>query len=67
MGKYFDELMQDPRFREGLNACMNCGACTAVCPAAEYYNYDPRQIVDDVQAKDDESIEALMKLSLIHI
>ena len=61
MGKYFDELMPDPRFREGLNACMNCGACTSVCPAAEYYNYDPRQIVDDVQAKDDASIEALMK------
>lgn len=65
MGKYFDELMQDHRFREGLNACMNCGACTAVCPAAEYYNYDPRQIVDDVQARDDESIEALMKSDTI--
>ncbi len=58
---YFRELMQDHRFVEGLNACMNCGACTAVCPAAEYYTYDPRQIVDAVQARDDESIEALLK------
>ena len=41
MGKYFDMLMEDVRFREGLNACMNCGVCTGVCPAAEFYNYDP--------------------------
>lgn len=65
MGKYYDELMQDHRFQEGLSACMNCGACTAVCPAAEYYNYDPRRIVDEVQARDDESIEKLMKSDTI--
>ena len=34
MGKYFDMLCEDVRFREGLNACMNCGVCTGVCPAA---------------------------------
>lgn len=65
MGRYFDELMTDPRFEEGLKACMNCGACTAVCPAAEYYNYDPRRIVDAVQARDDESIEELMSSETI--
>ncbi len=65
MGKYFDELMTDHRFREGLNACMNCGACTAVCPAAEYYAYDPRQIVDQVQGKSDEQIEELLKSETI--
>ena len=67
MGKYFDMLCEDVRFREGLNACMNCGVCTGVCPAAEFYNYDPRQIVATVQSRDDEAIEALLKLSLIHI
>lgn len=41
MGKYFDMLMEDVRMREGLNSCMNCGVCTGVCPAAEFYNYDP--------------------------
>lgn len=65
MGKFFDELMTDPRFEEGLNACMNCGACTAVCPAAEYYNYDPRRIVDAVQARDDQSIEELLRSETI--
>ena len=39
---------------------MNCGVCTAVCPAAEFYNYDPRQIVDTVQSGDDRKIEELL-------
>ena len=49
MGKYFDMLMEDVRMREGLHSCMNCGVCTGVCPAAEFYNYDPRQIVNIVR------------------
>lgn len=61
MGKYFDMLMQDVRMKEGLTACMNCGVCTGVCPAAEFYDYDPRQIVDTVQSKNDAAIEALLK------
>lgn len=61
MGKLYDRLMEDVRFEEGLNACMNCGVCTAICPAAEFYHYDPRKIVDTVQDKDDEQITALLK------
>ena len=44
---------------------MNCGVCTAVCPAAAFYNYDPRQIVSTVQTRDDDAIEALMKSDTI--
>lgn len=54
-------LLEDVRLEEGLKACMNCGVCTAVCPAAEFYNYDPRQIVAIVQSRDDEQIEELLK------
>ena len=61
MGKLYDTLMKDYRLREGLNACINCGTCTAVCPAAEFYRYDPRRIVDIVQSGDDEKIEELLK------
>jgi heterodisulfide reductase subunit C len=61
MEKYRDMLMQDIRFEEGLNACMNCGVCTAICPAAEFYNYDPRQIVDTVQSGDNDEIEKILK------
>ncbi len=61
MGKYFDMLMEDVRLKEGLKACMNCGVCTGVCPSAEFYNYDPRQIVNTIQGRDDAEIEALLK------
>ncbi|MDR2894227.1 MAG: 4Fe-4S dicluster domain-containing protein [Alistipes sp.] len=65
MGKYFDMLMEDVRLREGLKACMNCGVCTGVCPSAEFYDYDPRKIVCDIQGRDDERIEALLKSETI--
>lgn len=49
MGNLTDQLNKDIRFIEGLKACMNCGVCTAICPAAEFYQYDPRIICDTVQ------------------
>ena len=51
--------------KEGLHSCMNCGVCTGVCPAAEFYNYDPRQIVNIVQTRDDDAIEELLKSDTI--
>lgn len=65
MGKLFDELSEDYRFKEGLHTCINCGTCTAVCPAAEFYEYDPRKIVDIVQRKNDIEIENLLKSDTI--
>ncbi len=65
MGKLYDELCKDYRFKEGLHTCINCGTCTAICPAAEFYKYDPRKIVDTVQRKDDAEIEALLKSDTI--
>ena len=41
--------MQDARFNDAMKACMNCGICTAICPAAEFFDYDPRQICDTVR------------------
>ncbi len=65
MKNYFELLSEDVRFREGLNACMNCGVCTAICPAAEFYDYDPRMIVDTVQTGDNNEIEKLLKSETI--
>ena len=65
MPKIYDLLLKDVRFREGLTACMNCGICTAICPAAEFYNYDPRKICNLVQSKDEEKIIALLKSETI--
>ncbi|MBO8429119.1 MAG: ferredoxin, partial [Bacteroidetes bacterium] len=65
MGKLYDRLLQDYRIKEGLKACINCGTCTAICPAAEFYKYDPRKIVDIVQSQNDEEIEKLLKSETI--
>jgi heterodisulfide reductase subunit C1 len=60
MGNLYQKLSEDVRFIEGLKACMNCGTCTAICPAAEFYNYQPRQITEILQSRDDLKIEALL-------
>ncbi|MDY0281600.1 MAG: 4Fe-4S dicluster domain-containing protein, partial [Salinivirgaceae bacterium] len=65
MGVLKKKLLEDIRFEEGLQACMNCGICTAICPAAEFYDYDPRQIVNTVQTADDETLIELMKSETI--
>ncbi|MBN1157796.1 MAG: 4Fe-4S dicluster domain-containing protein [Bacteroidales bacterium] len=57
----YERLKQDVRFEEGLNACINCGICTANCPAARFYDYDPRMIVVTVQTLKEEEIEGLLK------
>jgi heterodisulfide reductase subunit C len=65
MEKLYDLLLKDIRFEEGLKACMNCGVCTAICPAAEFYIYDPRKIVDTVQSKNEDEIIKLLKSDTI--
>ncbi len=65
MGKLYDRLMSDYRLKEGLNACINCGTCTAICPAAEFYKYNPKNIVSIVQTQDDDEIEKLLKGDMI--
>ena len=65
MSNLYDLLMGDARFADALKACMNCGICTAICPAAEFYNYDPRRICDIVQRRNEEEIENLLRSEAI--
>jgi heterodisulfide reductase subunit C len=65
MEDLYSRLMQDVRFEEGLKACMNCGICTGICPAAEYYSYDPRRVVDLVQTRNNDVIRELLKSETI--
>lgn len=65
MGTLIEKLKKDIHYREGMNSCMNCGVCTAICPAAEFYNYDPRIIVDSVQRNDEEVIRQFIKSDVI--
>ena len=43
------QLLTDIRFQEGLKACISCGTSTAICPAAQVSDYDPRMLVEMVQ------------------
>jgi len=61
MPTLYEELEKDVRYKEGLNACINCGICTAICPAAAVSDYDPRQIVNTVQERDEAELEKLLK------
>ena len=58
-------LQKDVRFQEGLNACISCGTCTAICPAARFYIYDPRIIVETVQRGNEDDILALLESDTI--
>lgn len=65
MGKIYERLMGDFRLKEGLKACINCGTCTAICPAAEFYKYNPKNIVNIIQSQNDEEIIKLLKSDII--
>jgi heterodisulfide reductase subunit C len=56
----YERLEEDVRFREGLKSCINCGVCTAICPAAEVSDYDPRIVVSLVQQRDEAELEKLL-------
>lgn len=65
MRKIVDLLKEDFRFEEALNSCMGCGRCSAICPAAAYYNYDPRLVCTLVERNDEETLEELVKSETI--
>jgi heterodisulfide reductase subunit C1 len=65
MKDLYKELEKDVRYIEGLKSCFNCGVCTAICPAAEVSDYDPRIVVDIVQQKDEAELEKLLKSDTI--
>jgi heterodisulfide reductase subunit C1 len=65
MSGLLKQLNNDIRFIEGLKACINCGTCTAICPAAQFFEYDPRQITDTVQQGNEMEIEQLLKSETI--
>jgi len=65
MSTLTEYIKKDVRADDALKACMNCGMCTAVCPAAEFYDYDPRRICDTVQRGNEGEIERLLRSDTI--
>jgi heterodisulfide reductase subunit C len=51
--------------KHSLSSCMSCGACTALCPAAEFYEFNPRVIMTLVQEKNEKDIIELLKSDTI--
>lgn len=47
---FIKEIFKDPRIPEelGLNRCIQCGNCSASCPAARYTSYRPRKIIQNI-------------------
>jgi len=65
MATLVERLKADFRIVEGLRACINCGTCTAICPAAAVSDYDPRIVVDMVQQNNEETLKELLKSDTI--
>jgi len=59
------KIAEDPRYREACQSCINCGVCTAICPAAVYFPYDPRQIVNEVLEGNEETLRELLSSDTI--
>jgi heterodisulfide reductase subunit C1 len=51
--------------RHAITSCMSCGACTALCPAAEFYDFNPRTVMSVVQEKDESEIVELLRSDTI--
>jgi len=60
-----EEIYADPRIRENMNACINCGVCTALCPAADYYDYEPRYVERIILMRNTDALEELMSSDYI--
>lgn len=65
MTDLFKILEKDVRYIEGLKACINCGTCSAICPAASVCDYDPRIVMDTVQEHNEYSLIKLLKSNTI--
>jgi len=61
----YNELKKDVRYLEGLTSCINCGTCSAICPAAEFYDYDPRELMNQVQSNDEGELKELLQSNTI--
>lgn len=63
---YYSHLIrEDVRFEESLKACMSCGVCTAICPAAAFFEYDPRQVCMAVQENNETVLKELLESDTI--
>jgi heterodisulfide reductase subunit C len=41
----FSQFRADFRYKEYVRGCLNCGECTTGCPAARFYDFSPREML----------------------
>ncbi len=51
--------------RHSLTSCMSCGVCSSLCPAAQFFDYNPRIIMEIVQEKDEQALIELLRSDTI--
>jgi heterodisulfide reductase subunit C len=47
-----DLVIEDPRFKDYLYGCYECGICVAACPSARFYDFSPRRIAQALARRD---------------
>ena len=57
----FADIKAHPLFDHELYGCLNCGICTATCPAAHYYDFSPRELVQLLWTENLEGIHDAMQ------
>ncbi len=48
----YDQFTADPRYKEYVLGCLNCGECTTGCPAARFYDFSPREMLQVAMSND---------------
>jgi heterodisulfide reductase subunit C2 len=48
----YAEFRADPRHRKFVLGCLNCGECTTGCPAARFYDFSPREMLQIAETGD---------------
>ncbi len=54
--RLFNEVKADPRFKDYLYGCYECGICVAACPSARFYDFSPRKITQALAREDVELV-----------
>lgn len=62
-----DDMEHHEAFHDYYHACINCGNCTAVCPAFRFTDFGPRIVVQKVMHSRDEPESALPDGRSVHL
>lgn len=46
------EMRSDFRYKDFVLGCLNCGECTTGCPAARFYDFSPREMLQVAMSED---------------